>query len=901
MTRSTDNRLRRAAWASVMVLLLQTLAVVAAPLAHAQLSGHVVDCDDESGNDTQTNAAGDDEIYSCLVTSGGNPVNGARIDVENLGTANDRDAGATGAPDFNDACTTGVNGVCQFTLEGDPGVSGTANVCFWSDTGNDNTFALTGPEEDGSGCDDEAAPAEGDGNGTDVVEKIWTAPPATATALDCDDESGDDSQTNAVGQAETYTCLATAPDSGDAGTERDPVPGVRIDWENLNGANDPDNSSAAGSPDANDACTTNAQGLCTIAIGSSEGQPGSANICFWGDTDNDNVFDPNGNENDGGGCNNESVATEDLDLIDVVTKTWTGVTPTGLDCDDQSGDDAETNQAGESESYTCTATAPDGSDAGTERDPVPGIRIDWENLNGANDPDNSSTNATPDGNDACTTASNGSCVIVIAASEGQTGSANICFWADTDADNVFDSSGATNDGGGCNQETPATEDVDLIDVVSKTWAVTADGLDCDDQSGDDDQSNNASEAETYTCSATAPDSGDPGNERDPVSGVRIDWENLNGANDPDNSSSVGTPDGNDACTTSAQGTCTITISPSENQLGTANICFWSDLDNDNVFDPNGNANDGGGCNAESAVTEDTNLIDVVSKTWSNTLARMIGCTPETADREITTTHTVTCVVTNISGAPVAGVGVTFSEAGTGDLTSATTAVTNASGQVTVTASSSAAGTQQITATITDDLTGAEPGDVDECDRVAGDPSGAPAGDCDDTVDVVWEQRVTCLGQPGEIVGTTGDDTITGTAGDDVICAGPGDDVVNGLGGNDLIFLQGGNDRASGGGGHDTILGGRGRDSISGNGGRDVLRGRGGSDLLRGGGGRDILLGGGGSDTLRGGRGSDDLRGGRKGDRLFAGPGNDILNGGGGRRDLCRGGRGNDVLRRCERR
>ena len=894
MTRSTDSGLRRASWAAVMVLLFQTVAVIGAPAVLAQPSGHVLDCDDQSGNDTETNAAGDDETYSCLVTSGGNPVNQAEVDVENLGTANDPDAGAVGDPDFDDGCTTGVNGICQFTLVGATGVSGTANVCFWSDTGDDNTFSLTGPEEDGAGCDDEAFAAEGDGNGTDVVQKIWSAPAATATILDCDDESGNDAETNAVGQAETYTCLATE-------TDGDPVSGTRIDWENLNGANDADNSSAAGTPDANDACTTNAQGTCTISIGSTEGAAGAANICFWGDTDNDNVFDPNGATNDGGGCNSESAATEDSDLIDVATKTWTGLTPTGIDCDDASGDDTETNQAGVSETYTCTVTAPDGGDSGNVPDPVSGIRIDWENLNGANDPDNSNNNATPDANDACTTNASGQCTIVIAPSESATGAANICFWADTDADNVFSQGGSTNDGGGCNSETVATEDTDLIDVVTKTWAVSVDVLDCDDQSGDDAQNNNAGEAETYTCRATAPDSGDNGTERDPVSGVRIDWENLNGVNDPDNTSGAGAPDANDGCTTAVTtGACTITISPAENQTGSANICFWADTDNDNVFAPDAAAaNDGGGCNAEPAATEDSDLIDVVSKTWSSTLARLIDCNPESAEREITRTHTVTCVVTNISGAPLSGVNVTFTESGTGDLTSSATAVTDASGQVTVSSTSSVVGTEQITATLTDDLTGSEPGDVDECDRAAGDPSGAPAGDCDDTVDVVWEQRVACLGEPGEIIGTTGNDNLTGTNGDDVICAGAGSDVVNGLGGDDLIFLQGGSDRGIGGSGDDDILGGKGRDSIAGNDGGDVLRGQGGADSLAGGDGRDILLGGGGRDTLRGGGGADDLRAGRDSDRLFGGPGDDVLSGGRGR-DLCRGGRGNDDLRQCER-
>lgn len=885
-----------------MAMCLIVLMVPFAPTAHAQTPVYTLDCDDASNtsNDTVTNSAGQSELYTCRVTSSTGTISDLQVDGENLNGANDPDnSAAAGNADYNPACLTGTNGVCQFNLttESNP-ETGTANVCFWVDTDADSAFDPgSAGEADGGGCDAEAASVE-DANATDVVQKIWTAAPATATGLDCDDESGDDAQTNGFGESETYTCLATAADSGDAGTDRDPISGVRIDWENLNGANDPDNSSAAGTADSNDACTTAANGTCTIVISPSEGQTGAASICFWGDTDNDNAFDTGGATNDGGGCTTEAAATEDIDLIDVVTKTWTGTTPDVLDCDDQSGDDVETNNLGQSETYTCTATAPDSADAGSDRDPAAGIRIDWENLNGANDPDNSSNNATPDGNDACTTATNGTCQIVIAPGENQAGAATICFWADTDADNVFDQAGATNDGGGCNGEAAATEDSDLIDTVTKTWTQAADVIDCDDQSGDDVQTNNANESETYTCTVSAPDSADAGTDRDPISGMRVDWENMNGANDPDNSSSAGSPDGNDGCTTATNGTCTIVISPSEAQAGSATVCFWADNDTDSVFDPAGATNDGGGCATEAAATEDSNLIDVVSKTWSGTLARFIDCEPESSSREVGDAQTITCLVTNISGARVANQNVTFQETGSGSITSATSGVTDANGQITVTVqSTSEIGDQTVTGIITDDLTGTEPADVDECDRAANDPSGAAAGVCADSVAVNWHQ-IACLGRAGEILGTAGDDVLTGTEGDDVICAGRGDDVVNGLGGDDIIFLGGGNDRASGGAGRDDILAGTGGDIVNGDAGNDVLRGQGDSDTLNGGDDRDILLGGNGTDLLRGGSGGDDLRGGRSNDNMFGGTGDDHMNGGGGR-DRCRGGPGRDEFRKCE--
>ena len=888
---------------AVIFLCLVALMVPLAPAAYAQVpTGLTIDCDDESGDDAQTNDGGVSETYTCTVTDTNGPVNNVDIDAENLNGANDPNNSSTaGTADFDDACRTGVNGVCQFVLAPTENQAGSANVCFWTDTtaGNDDTFNPAGDEEDGGGCGAEAATTE-DADGIDVVTKTWTAAPAAASSIDCDDQSGDDAQTNAVGESETYTCLVTAPDGADAGTDPDPISGVRVDWENLNGANDPDNSAAAGTADGDNGCTTIANGTCSITIVPTENQRGAADICFWADTDNDAAFDPAGTaDTDGGDCDGETPATEDADVIDVVTKTWTGPDADAIDCDDQSGDDVETNQAGVAETYTCTATAPDGADAGNERDLVAGVRIDWENLDGANDPDNSTGPGSPDGNDACTTAANGTCTISIAPSESQQGTANICFWGDNDADNTFAPTGASNDGGGCNTEVAATEDLNLIDVATKTWALTPEILDCDDQSGDDNQTNNAGEAETYTCTATAPDGSDTGNERDPVSGVRIDWENLNGANDPDNSSAAGTADANDACTTATNGICTIAIAPSENATGTANICFWADTDNDTAFDPAGIIADGGECNSEAPATEDTDLVDAVTKTWTGSLARTIDCEPDTEEEEVTTTHTMTCTVRNVAGAPVEGASVTFTEDGVGDLTSATVATTNNAGKVTVTSRSDVAGTETLTATLTDDLTGGEPNEVDECDRAANDPAGAPAGDCSDTTTVTWEVRVACTGAPNQIVGTTGDDTITGTEGDDVICAGPGNDVVNGLGGNDLIILGSGNDSASGGDGNDEIIGGAGNDVLSGGGGSDTLRGSGGSDMLRGGSGNDTLIGGDGSDILRGKGGADTLRGGSSNDQLYGGAGNDQLNGGRGS-DLCRGGRGFDTERNCER-
>ena len=91
MTRSSVVGVRRATWASVMVLLFQAVAVIAAPAVLAQIPpAYALDCDDQSGNDDETNAAGVSETYRCTVTSADN-VNNLQIDAEVISGVNDPD------------------------------------------------------------------------------------------------------------------------------------------------------------------------------------------------------------------------------------------------------------------------------------------------------------------------------------------------------------------------------------------------------------------------------------------------------------------------------------------------------------------------------------------------------------------------------------------------------------------------------------------------------------------------------------------------------------------------------------------------------------------------------------------------------------------------------------------
>lgn len=295
--------------------------------------------------------------------------------------------------------------------------------------------------------------------------------------------------------------------------------------------------------------------------------------------------------------------------------------------------------------------------------------------------------------------------------------------------------------------------------------------------------------------------------------------------------------------------------------------------------------------------------DSSTKTWTPSRARAIDCDPETARERVGREHTVICTVRDQAGQPAAGEGVTFTEDGPGDFTTATQKTSDAQGRVQASVTSSQIGVQTITGTLTTD-TEAEP-DTDECDRAAGDPSGAAAGVCSDSVTVEWTRgpRVTSgpcknffegtrTDRPGGgqvIVGTSGADTLRGTNGDDIIC---------GLGGKDTLIGRGGADLIDGGNRNDILRGNSGADRLRGGGGKDILAGGGGNDRMFGNADGDTMVGGGGRDVLRGAGGKDVLRGRGGNDRLRGGAGNDTLVGGRGR-DSCAGGGGDDVIRTCE--
>ncbi len=244
-------------------------------------------------------------------------------------------------------------------------------------------------------------------------------------------------------------------------------------------------------------------------------------------------------------------------------------------------------------------------------------------------------------------------------------------------------------------------EADDTNVVTKTWfgAIAQNAaLDCAPETATN-PSTGADSSEAYTCTlfqdATATgtqgvrDAGEAA-----IANVTIDGENLGGANDPDTEGqsglasvppNVNTADYPNCGTTDGNGTATCTISPVEAQAGSANICFWADNDGDNVYAPaSGDQNDGGDCDTETQAQVDSDITDVVTKTWAaRGVAANINCEPESDQNLRGTSHSVTCTVTDQFGAPVQGASVDFTVTGRNPA-AADNRTTDASGNATFT-------------------------------------------------------------------------------------------------------------------------------------------------------------------------------------------------------------------------
>ena len=127
----------------------------------------------------------------------------------------------------------------------------------------------------------------------------------------------------------------------------------------------------------------------------------------------------------------------------------------------------------------------------------------------------------------------------------------------------------------------------------------------------------------------------------------------------------------------------------------------------------------------------------------------------------------------------------------------------------------------------------------------------------------------------QVTATITDDESNGTSGNDVLNGDDEDNTLNGEDGTDRLYGKGGNDNIDGGAGNDFIRSGDDNDTVTGGNGRDIIYGDENNDILVGGLDRDILVGGNGNDTLSGGTfnpvtnsssGTDNVRDLLRGDR-----------------------------------
>lgn len=328
-----------------------------------------LDCEPE----TDRNPAGTRHDIRCTVTSSsGSPVGGISVDAEATG-ANDPDQTNTAAtPDFT--CSTGSDGSCTFSHTGSS--QGTTTYRAWIDADNNNTTTEADTSE---ARDEQITPgSRAEPDNTDVVEKVWTAPPSAASITPQSDVAR-------VGECNPYTVTLT--DSTGAG-----VQGAIVDVEQRheradnNTQNDeptvsfceppasggpnpsnvdesrgdlrppdenPDNNGTAGGETTN---ATDQNGKVTFGIRVSPGNgsngTGRVAITAWWETD----------DNDDPGSS-EPKAT--------ASKTWepgsgTPGVPAGLTLSPPSS----SNEPGEQVTYTATVSDGNG-------DPVEGATVTW--------------------------------------------------------------------------------------------------------------------------------------------------------------------------------------------------------------------------------------------------------------------------------------------------------------------------------------------------------------------------------------------------------------------------------------------------------------------------------------------------------------------------------------------
>jgi Ca2+-binding RTX toxin-like protein len=290
---------------------------------------------------------------------------------------------------------------------------------------------------------------------------------------------------------------------------------------------------------------------------------------------------------------------------------------TGLDCDDRSGSqrqdtERETNPSSTDDSvsgerYRCRVTNQFGE--GMNR-----LQVYAEVENGVNDPDpvDGASYESPDYNCETTSdedgipffADSGVCFITVLQVEGETGTAEVCFWTGLPEDGPKTTHCGDEPTGEAQSPDGSDAANDLADQVEKTWQnVSTFTADCEPET----DINPAGQRHEIRCFARSGGTTS-------VSGVQMRME-IQGAGDPDQTDSPQTPD--QSCVTGPDGSCT--FNHTSTTAGNTTYRVWID---DGTPEPRDDGTDRDvdrteGQNESTAAGElpEPDSTDVVSKKW----------------------------------------------------------------------------------------------------------------------------------------------------------------------------------------------------------------------------------------------------------------------------------------------
>ena len=657
---------------------------------------------------------------------------GAEVDFEiesgpaaRVNVTGDAGIGGTASDDGNTpltrdlTCTTpavtggGTNVQCTVTFTSD--TAGTHVIRAWVDDDKDNStldFDATEGQLEGTTPGSRTEPDD-----TDVVTKSWFGALTNAT-LNCTPETASNPNTG-DGSTETYTCTAYTETDNDDVQEagENPLPGLLIDGENLAGANDPDNVATAGTADYNDGGTTAADGSATINVAASEAQAGAANICFWIDNNANTTFDPAGtvNVNDGADCDLETQATVDGDETDVVTKTWVAVgVPASLTLTPEN----DQNVIGTSHTVTATVTDAFGN-------LVSGVNVDFDitasSRNGGGPVEGLDRLTNASGQATFTYADLGIGTPVTGGFDQDV----INAWADIQTEN--DSDDGTGEPSDSANKFWFAADPAAAEVVYDPGETGPDCEDTDAATDTEAPTNPVGTRHTESCASVFNASNQP------IPGEVVTFTSAGPGqfhNDADGDTLVDAGELVDTITvtTDVNGDALVTLYSEES--GTQTVTATADAQSDSG-----------------------------TKTWTALGARNIDCSPDTKTNPTGTSHVIECTATDRYGNMTSNAGggtdeVSFTETGPGRIDSDASPILGADGTVEVIVSTvdGEEGTQSITGELESDVPDSDTAtDTDDaCDQPANDGDtagpgpvdpGAPAGNCEVTVEKVWSDTV----------------------------------------------------------------------------------------------------------------------------------------------------------------